>query len=60
LAGGVAQSEGPEFKPQYCQYIYIFNKIIAKNFPNFDKEMPTQVQKASRTPNRHNQNRTSP
>jgi hypothetical protein len=51
----------------------IFNKIIAENFPYFKKEMPIQVQKifyisrkrclkvqkASRTPNRHDQNRFS-
>jgi hypothetical protein len=30
----------------------IVNKIIAENFPNFKKEMPIQVQEASRTPNR--------
>jgi hypothetical protein len=28
----------------------IFNKIIAENFPNLYKEMPIQVQEASRTP----------
>jgi hypothetical protein len=38
----------------------IFNKIIAKNFPNLKKEMYIQVLKASRTQNRHDQNRTSP
>jgi hypothetical protein len=38
----------------------IFNKIIAENFPNLEKEMPIQVQEASRTPNRHDQDRTSP
>jgi hypothetical protein len=37
----------------------IFNKIIAENFPNFEKELPIQVQEASRTPNRLDQNRTS-
>jgi hypothetical protein len=37
----------------------IVNKIIAENFPNFKKEMPIQVQEASRTPNRHDQNRIS-
>jgi hypothetical protein len=34
----------------------IFNKIV-DNFTNQEKGMPTQF--ASRTPNRHNQNRTS-
>jgi hypothetical protein len=38
----------------------IFNKIIAEKFPNLKKEMPIEVQKASRTPNRYDQTRTSP
>jgi hypothetical protein len=38
----------------------IFNKIITENFPNLEKVMPVQVQKASRTPNRLDQNRTIP
>jgi chromosome segregation ATPase len=38
----------------------IFNKIITENFTNFEKVMPIQVQKASRTPNRLDQNRTIP
>jgi hypothetical protein len=38
----------------------IFNKEIAENFPNLEKELFIQVQEASRTPNRLNQNRTSP
>jgi hypothetical protein len=38
----------------------IFNKIIEGNFPNLEKEMPILVQKTSRTPKRHDQNRTSP
>jgi archaeosine-15-forming tRNA-guanine transglycosylase len=29
----------------------IFNKIITENFPNLEKIMPIQVQKASMTPN---------
>jgi hypothetical protein len=37
----------------------IFNKIIAENFPNPEKELPIQVQEASRTPNMLDQNRTS-
>jgi hypothetical protein len=37
----------------------MFNKII-KNFPNLEKVMPIQVQKASQTPNRLDQNGTSP
>jgi chromosome segregation ATPase len=38
----------------------IFNKIITENFPNLEKTMPMQVQEASRTPNRPDQNRTTP
>jgi hypothetical protein len=38
----------------------IFNQIITENFPNLEKTMPIQVQEASRTPNRPDQNRTIP
>jgi hypothetical protein len=38
----------------------IFNKIITKNFPNLEKSIPIQMQEASRTPNRPDQNRTTP
>jgi hypothetical protein len=38
----------------------IFNKIITENFPNLDKTMSIQVQEASRTPNRLDQNRITP
>jgi hypothetical protein len=38
----------------------IFKKIITENFPNLMKAMPIQVQEASRTPNRLDQNKTSP
>jgi len=38
----------------------IFNKMITENFPNLEKTMPIQVQEASRTPNRLDQNRTTP
>jgi hypothetical protein len=38
----------------------IFNKIITENFPNLEKTIPIQVQEASRTPNRLDQNRTTP
>jgi hypothetical protein len=30
----------------------IFNKIIIENFPSLQKDLPIQVQEASRTPNR--------
>jgi hypothetical protein len=38
----------------------IFNKTITENFPNLEKTMPIQVQEDSRTPNRLDQNRTTP
>jgi hypothetical protein len=34
----------------------IFNKMIAENVQNLKKDMPIQVEEASRTPNRHDQN----
>jgi hypothetical protein len=36
-----------------------FNKIIQEKFPNLKKVLPIQVQEASGTPNRLDQNRTS-
>jgi hypothetical protein len=38
----------------------IFKKIITENIPNLERVLPIQVQKASRTPNRLDLNRTSP
>jgi hypothetical protein len=38
----------------------IFNIIIKENFPNLEKTMPFYVQEASKTPNRLDQNRTTP
>jgi hypothetical protein len=38
----------------------VFNKIITENFPNQEKAMPIQVQEASRTTNRLDQDRTAP
>jgi hypothetical protein len=38
----------------------IFNKIITEDFPNLEKTMPKQIQRASRTQNRSDQNRTTP
>jgi hypothetical protein len=38
----------------------IFNKIITESFPNLEKTKPIQVQEASRTLNRLDQNRTTP
>jgi hypothetical protein len=37
-----------------------FNKIITENFPNLEKDIPIQMQEVSRTPNRPDQNRTTP
>jgi hypothetical protein len=37
----------------------IRNIFTNQIFTNLDKEMPTQVQEASRTPDRQGQNRTS-
>jgi hypothetical protein len=39
--------------------INIFNKIIEENFLNLKKEMPMNIQKAYRTPNRLDQKRNS-
>jgi hypothetical protein len=49
--------EGEEVQPKGIHNIV--NKIITENFPNIEKAMPTQVQEASRKPNRHDQNRTT-
>jgi hypothetical protein len=38
----------------------IFNKKFTENFPNVEKSTPIQMQEASRTPNRTDQNRTTP
>jgi hypothetical protein len=38
----------------------IFNKIITENFPNLEKDIPIWMQETSRTPNRPDQNRTTP
>jgi hypothetical protein len=38
----------------------IFNKIITENFPNLEKDIPIKMQEASRTPNRPDQNRSTP
>jgi hypothetical protein len=50
--------EGEEVQPKgICN---IFNKIITEYFPSLEKAMPIQLQEASRTPNRLDQNRTTP
>jgi chromosome segregation ATPase len=38
----------------------MFNTIITENFPNLQETISIQVQEASRTPNRPDQNRTTP
>jgi hypothetical protein len=38
----------------------IFNKMIKENFPNLEKDIPVQMQEATRTPNRPDPNRTTP
>jgi chromosome segregation ATPase len=38
----------------------ISNNIITENFPNLEKTIPIQIQEASRTPDRLDQNRTTP
>jgi hypothetical protein len=53
---GIEEGEGVQVKGM-CN---IFNKIITENFPNLEKTTPIQVQAASRTPNRPDQNRTTP
>jgi hypothetical protein len=50
--------EGEEMQAKRIRNI--FNKIITENFPNLKKVFPIKVQEASRTPNRFDQNRTSP
>jgi hypothetical protein len=52
---GIEEGEEVQAK-EICN---IFNKIITENFPNLEKTMPIQVQEASRTPNRLDQNRTT-
>jgi hypothetical protein len=55
--------EGEEVQAKYiCIYIEynIFNKIITENFSNLEKTMPIQVQETSWTPNRLDQDRTTP
>jgi hypothetical protein len=50
--------EGEEVKANGIHNI--FNKIITENFLKLEKVMPIHVQEASRTPNRLDQNRTTP
>jgi hypothetical protein len=50
--------EGEEVKEKGMHNM--FNKIITEIFLNLEKPMPIQVLAASRTPNRLDQNRTTP
>jgi hypothetical protein len=50
--------EGEEMQAK--EMCNIFNKIITENVPNLEKDIPVQMQEASRTPNRPDQNRTIP
>jgi hypothetical protein len=50
---------GIEEKVQIRGIHSTFNKIITENFPNLEKVMPIQVEEASTTPNKLDQNRTS-
>jgi hypothetical protein len=52
---GVDENEDFQFKGP----VNIFNKIIEENFPNLKKEMPMNIQKAYRTPNKLDQKRNS-
>jgi hypothetical protein len=45
---GIEKSEDSQLKGP----VNIFNKIIEENFPNLKAEMPMNIQKAYRTPNR--------
>jgi hypothetical protein len=51
---------GIEKEEVQANRIYIFNKMITENFPSLEKVLPIQVQEASRTPKRLDQNRSSP
>jgi hypothetical protein len=50
--------EGEEVQAEGIHNMFI--KIITENLPNLEKTMPIQVQGTSRTPNRLDQNRTTP
>ena len=50
---GIEESENSQLKG----LVNIFNKIIEENFRNPKKEMPINIQKAYRTPNRLEQKR---
>jgi hypothetical protein len=49
--------EGEEVQAKGIHNIFI--KIITENFQNLEKSIPIQMQQASRTPNRQDQNKTT-
>jgi chromosome segregation ATPase len=51
--------EGQE-EVQAKEMCNILNKIITENLPSLKKVLPIQEQETSRTPNTHNQNKTTP
>jgi hypothetical protein len=50
--------EGEEFQAKEMRNI--FNKIITENFPYLEKSIPIEMQEASGTPKRPEQNRSNP
>jgi hypothetical protein len=54
---GIEEEEEEEVKAKGIRNI--FNIIITENVPNLEKVVPIQIQEASRTSNRLDQNRTS-
>jgi hypothetical protein len=52
---GIEESEDSQLNGP----ITILNKFIEENFPNLKKEMPMNIQEASRIPNRLGQKRNS-
>jgi hypothetical protein len=52
---GIEEGEEMQAKGMHI----ILNKIITENFPNLEKIMSIQIQEASRTSNRPDQNRTT-
>jgi hypothetical protein len=48
---GIEESEDSQLKGP----VNIFNKVIERNFPNLNKEIPMNIQEAYKTSNRLNQ-----
>jgi hypothetical protein len=49
-----------EGKEEQAKQIHNILNKIRENFPNLEKVLPIQAQESSRTPNRLDQNKTSP